>query len=151
MHYLGHPIFLIGLMDRRKRFHPISVSVCTNEREEDYEFIFSAVKDILKKLHDHDWRPDTLMADGAEAITNGFMKAFAYRSTDEFNRLMCWPHVERNVSKHAPLKYRDDLIKDISKLQESHAHEVFHRLYRSFVNKWSDVKDEKKAKLKDII
>ena len=136
-------MFLIGLIDRRKRFHPISVSVCTNEREEDYEFIFTAVKEILKKLYDNDWRPDTLMADGAEAITNGFMKAFAYSSTDEFNRLMCWPHVERNVTKNSPLKYREALLADISKLQESHSHEAFHQLYRCFVDKWSAVKDEK--------
>jgi hypothetical protein len=47
----------------------------------------------LASLLDYAYRPDKLMAVAAEAITNGFMSAFDYASIDDFNRLMCYPHV----------------------------------------------------------
>ncbi len=48
----------------------------------------------------------------ADAINNGFMDAFGFNSTDNFNRLMCWPNVERN---YVPHKYATA----ISKLKRS--------------------------------
>ena len=51
-------------------------------------------------IFEFSYRPDTLMADAAEAITNGFMHAFRYESIDDFTRLQCFPHVDRNVDIH---------------------------------------------------
>ena len=39
------------------------------------------------------------MADGADAITNGFLLAFDYESVDDCVRLMCLAHVFRAVDK----------------------------------------------------
>ena len=136
--YVGQPILLIGLTDSRKRFHALCVSICSNEKEADYAFIFEALKEGLKTLFNYDWKPDTLMADGAESITNGFMKAFGYTSTDQFTRLMCWPHVERNCTKNMPprFEYATNMIADIQKLQFSHCKAVFNELYIKFDAKW---------------
>jgi hypothetical protein len=49
-------------------------------------------------LYQYVYKPNILIADGAEAITNGFKQAFDYVSINEFHRVMCWAHVHRNVS-----------------------------------------------------
>ena len=36
----GFPVFLIGVTDMKRKFHPISLSICCNEETKDYEFIF---------------------------------------------------------------------------------------------------------------
>ncbi len=49
-------------------------------------------------MYQYVYKPNILIADGAEAITNGFKQAFDYVSINEFHRVMCWAHVHRNVS-----------------------------------------------------
>jgi len=95
---IGLPVLLTGTTDANKKFHPFSVSVCTNETHEDYEFIFKSLIEILDKLYQYEYKPNVLIADGAEAITNGFKQAFEYESINDFHRVMCWAHVHRNVS-----------------------------------------------------
>jgi hypothetical protein len=50
---------------------------------------------MYNSFDDFVYTPETLMGDAAEAITNGFVKAFGYESKDDFIRLMCHPHVDR--------------------------------------------------------
>jgi len=124
------------------------MSICTNEKAEDFQFIFSILKDVLKKLYDFDFRPHSLVADGAEAISQGFMKAFEYESIEDFNRIMCWPHVDRNCRKYVPKNYEDKIMHDISLLQLAHSHETFAYQYQLFVDKWNLNQISKKKKLK---
>ena len=60
----------------------------------------------VKLLYNFDYQANTLIADGAEAIHNGFMDAFEYENLDDFNRVMCWAHVDRATRKRA-LKRRE--------------------------------------------
>ncbi len=101
-----------------------------------------ALKDALFSLYYYEWQPDTLMADAVGAIQNGFMRAFGYNSTDDFNRLMCWPHVQRNCKKNVHGAHADSIIHDINMLQVAHSIEVFNFEYGLFQKKWSKVKDE---------
>lgn len=43
--YLGLPVIVVGTTDRNKRFILGGIAVCSGEREEDYEFVFEALKD----------------------------------------------------------------------------------------------------------
>ena len=73
----------------------------------------------MSSLYNNICLPITLMADAAESITNGFMSAFNYASIDDFIRLMCWPHTDRNIEQHckgldeASLREIDTDIDDI--------------------------------------
>ena len=58
--------------------HTFKTSQYFSNSKVDFEFCFSALKHTLSTLYGFDWKPDTLMADAAGAITNGFMAAFAY-------------------------------------------------------------------------
>ena len=133
-------LFFSGTTDKQKKFHPLSMSICSNETAVDFEFIFASVKKVLSQLFDVDYKPSILQADGAEAITNGFMAAFEYESIDDFVRLMCWAHVYRAIDKKVlpidePL--RTAIQDDIASLQISSSSEQFAFAYKLFVDKWT--------------
>ena len=113
----GLPIFLTGTTDTHKKFHPLTLCICTQETGNDFEFVFKSLKDALLKLYQYDYKPTSLVADGADAITNGFMSAFGYASVSDFVRVMCWPHVQRACDKHAPRIHHDEIMNDIGLLQ----------------------------------
>ena len=48
------------------------------------------------------------------------MSAFDYASIDDFNKLMCYPHVDRNVDQHlksVSKEIRDEIDTDIDDIQ----------------------------------
>ncbi|CAF0962497.1 unnamed protein product [Rotaria sordida] len=47
----GFPCFIIGTTDIIKQFHPYGFAVCSNEKEKDFEFIFSYICDGLRNLN----------------------------------------------------------------------------------------------------
>lgn len=86
------------------------------------------------------YRPDILIADGAESITNGFMAAFDYETANDFTRIMCWAHVHRKVEEKArpiPQKYRQEIRDDVDDLQTMSTQELFDHAYSLFHVKWS--------------
>jgi hypothetical protein len=91
----GFPVLIVGTSDAYKRFHPIGLAVCTNERAADFQFLFEAVCFCLTDLGLPKPTSFDLVADAADAITNGFKAVFG----DNFNRIMCWFHVEEAVKK----------------------------------------------------
>ena len=64
---------MTGTTDRRKCFHAFGLAITSNEKEEDFEFVFQAIKDNCKKFHNFEYEPTILIADNATSITNGFM------------------------------------------------------------------------------
>jgi hypothetical protein len=136
----GFPLFLNGTTDMCRSYHPQSVSICTQETENEFEFAFNAIKDFLLKIFEYHYRPKILVADGAEAITNGFLKAFNYASIAEFIRIMCWAHVDRaykpKLSKIKNEKIQEEIIADLNKIQESCCEEVFQNSMTLFNYKW---------------
>jgi hypothetical protein len=104
-----------------------------------------AAKTSLAKLFDYEYQPNVLVADGAEAITNGFMKAFDYLSLEEFIRVMCWSHVDRaykpKMSK-IEKEFQKQIEHDINKLQISASVKIIEKGVDLFYEKWSNINAE---------
>lgn len=93
----GFPILLVGTTDSNRKFHPFGVCVSTNERSEDFEFMFQSLKDKIKVLFETDIDPKVIISDAADSIHIGWEKVFPLRSD---GIIMCWAHVRRAVSKN---------------------------------------------------
>ena len=74
--YEGFPVLTVGTTDRHRSFHPFGLALTTDEQEADFAFMFKAIKDACA-LMDIDYRPTTLIADNAPAISNGFASVFS--------------------------------------------------------------------------
>ena len=56
-----------------KQFHSFGFAVCSNKKENDFEFIFSCLRDeLLNSNLQMNERELILIADGDEAISNAF-------------------------------------------------------------------------------
>ena len=132
------------LIDSR-HFHSLCIAVCTNEKAVDYEFVFRNLKDAVENEIGVPFVPRVLIADAAEAITNGFSAVFG-----DHIRVICWFHVMLNIKmklklvKSEPLK---KLIKlDIHCIQRSQDEKSFFRACELFQEKW-----ESTSELKDFL
>jgi len=77
------------------------------------------------------------MADGADAITNGFQKVFGH----EFNRLMCFFHVMKNLDTHLrpmPKNIKTAVRRDIELMQLCPSKVVFEKSAKLFLEKWAN-------------
>ena len=70
---LGYPVLIIGTSDMDKVFHPLGISLCTDEKSEDFQFIFASLKIGIEKCGYQQLNNVDLMADSADAISNGFL------------------------------------------------------------------------------
>ena len=90
----GFPCFIIRTTDMIKQFHRFVFAVCSNEKENDFEFLFSCLRDGLLNLNlQINERELILIADGAQAISNAFLKLFGINH----NVVMCCFHMRKNV------------------------------------------------------
>src|SRR5690606_7853637 len=100
----GFPVLVVGVTDANRSFHPVCVSISSNETTASFQFIFNALKQ-------KDFHPKFLISDAACAIRQAFKTTFNSEKT-----VMCWAHVHRNISKHLHLASslsRDQIMKDI--------------------------------------
>lgn len=95
LNWLEYPLMVYGTVDRAKKFHPLAYACCSHEKGHDYEFIFQSVKNAIKTYINKDFEPETLIADGADAIRTAFYKAHETAQID----IMCFAHVQRNCNK----------------------------------------------------
>ncbi|RMZ99193.1 hypothetical protein BpHYR1_051645, partial [Brachionus plicatilis] len=135
------PVLIIGTTDTKKRFFPFLLSICSNETHEEFCFIFSSLKKGLLAIFNFEYKPDTLIADGAEAITNGFMECYGYSSVNEFNRVMCWFHMKKKVEQELKKNFGDEsLIKkieaDVDKMHYAFDSNIFFICVKLFMLKW---------------
>ncbi|RNA10725.1 hypothetical protein BpHYR1_009498, partial [Brachionus plicatilis] len=106
------------------------------ETHEDFEFMFSTVKNLSKQLFDFDFDTDTLLADDAMAITNGFKSVF----TNLKNRIVCWAHRRRNMDdffKSLGEVLQKEKVEDINFFQASVLKEHFETVYNLLKTKWT--------------
>eukprot|EP01024_Parvocaulis_polyphysoides_P009218 TRINITY_DN12837_c0_g1_i2.p1 TRINITY_DN12837_c0_g1~~TRINITY_DN12837_c0_g1_i2.p1 ORF type:complete len:610 (+),score=28.52 TRINITY_DN12837_c0_g1_i2:103-1932(+) len=138
LNWNGFPVFVIGISDKNRIFHPIGVGVCCNEQSEDFAFIFTSVSQGQEKVQAGGFFPEYLIADAAIAITNGFKEAMGY----DPKRITCWAHVIMNIDKQLIKVKNPDiqqaLRKDICDLQLCHSKEVFDEAIQAFFQKWQD-------------
>ena len=117
----GFPVLVIGSSDRDKKFHPLGMAVTTSEAEEDFEFIFKALQGIRGDAY----KPDVLIADCCDAISNASVQVFG-----EIIRVHCWAHVIRNIDKKLILLAKDvraHVRADIAALQLSKSAAIKYR------------------------
>ena len=86
----GCPLLLLGTTDKQKTFHPFAFALCNAESKADFAFMFWSLENFNER-----WKPRLLLADGAEAITAGFVDVFGVPQV----RLQCYYHVLHNLEK----------------------------------------------------
>lgn len=139
----GFPILLLGTTDSDRRFHLIGMSVSTNEKTADFEFIFKTIKNATNDLLGYQLKPRYLVSDAAFSIKNAFANVFGH----EDNKIMCWAHLRRAVVKKLPQYIREskrqhEFVADLDKLQLSNSQEVFKRASELFIEKWEEVSND---------
>lgn len=87
----GFPVLIVGTTNKDRKFYPLCLGVSTNEQEEDFEMIFSGLKEKVHSLFDHDLQPKVLVCDAAQAIKNAFIHVFGSDTTVR----MCWAHAKK--------------------------------------------------------
>lgn len=138
----GLPVMLVGTTDQDRHFHPIGIGVTSGETAEDYAFIFRGIVSGLEIVHGVAYRPEILIADAADAITNGFKDVFG----DGLKRVYCWAHVNRAVDKKL-LKIKDEETRkrirdDIYEMQVCESELIFQTIIDLFFAKWAESQRE---------
>ena len=121
----GCPVLLVGTSDAERRFFPFGLAVVSKERHFDFKFIFNALQEGREKIDQPTLDNGLpLMADSAEAITNGWREA-GFMGI----RGMCWFHVTQNVKSRllriSNKRHAAELKFYISKLQTSRSPSIF--------------------------
>ncbi len=132
----GFPVLIASTTDLDRQFHSFGIVVCSNEKSKDFTFVFRALQDGVKKLHLQEINPDVLIADGSDAIRNGFQAIFGEKPT-----IMCWAHMRRKMVKkiESLVKKMDqeDLIEDVEALQLAQSERMFTKASNLFIKKWN--------------
>ncbi|CAF1379390.1 unnamed protein product [Adineta ricciae] len=137
----GFPVLIVGTTDMNRQFHWFGVAVCSNEKTADFTFIFRALQEGVSKLDLQKIDPDILIADGSDAIRNGFQSVFGEKPI-----VMCWAHMRRKVVKKVESMVdkmdKEDLLQDIDMLQLAQSDKIFRKASGLFVKKWSKKQPE---------
>lgn len=137
LNYEGFPVLVIGTTDLDRHLHPSGVSVCTDEKTADFEFIFQTLSSAVSRVLGQSYMPTTLVADAAEAIHNGFTAVFGMLLI-----IMCWAHVKRAIYKRYRGKSNlDKILSDLDLLQLSPSIEAFQIALKLFFEKWKEEKE----------
>jgi hypothetical protein len=82
--YEGFPLLMGGFTDANRVFTPVTLSIASNKKAEDYAYMFNCYK-----AHRPDQTIRICVCDGAQGIYNGMVSAYPeYVLT----RVMCWMH-----------------------------------------------------------
>lgn len=133
----GFPVFMTGTTD----LDPYALSVCSNEKTEDFKFIFKGIKDGLQRVFGYTKRQTTLVCDAAFAIINAFIELYG---TDVII-IMCWFHAKTAMEEHLKLVKKVNqapILEDIEFLHLASTAEIFRDAVQRFLNKWEKEEDE---------
>lgn len=134
------PMIIVGFVDRQNHFHVIAVCVTSNERTNEYRFVFRTIKKAIETHTNTIFEPNVLISDAAPAIRNGFYDTFETATQN----VICYVHVLRNLRK-APLKNkanRDAIINDVKVLHKSADEREFQTACSLFIQKWTQDEEE---------
>ena len=68
----GFPILIAGTSDLDRHFHPFSMAICSNEKTQDFKFIFESLKKGVEKFTEEQFNLSILISDHSDAIRNAF-------------------------------------------------------------------------------
>jgi hypothetical protein len=83
----GYPMGLMGQSDANRVFHPLLVTISTNETEETGLKVFQALQELLPPFD-----PLAYMGDGAFPYRNAFARVYGSQEEDK-EQTMCFVHV----------------------------------------------------------
>lgn len=66
----GFPVFMVGTTDWDKAYHPYPLCVCSNEKTEDFNFVFEGLKNGTKIVLGFKMKQNAIVCDAASAISN---------------------------------------------------------------------------------
>lgn len=140
LNWNGFPLTILGTIDRNKKFHPIAFACTTNETEDDYAFVFQAVKSKVHQFFSIIFQPSILISDAADAIRNAFYRIFPNATTD----IMCFAHVLRNIEKKKFTSNNNKqlIIADIMLLQQAPDKTNFLLMSKLFCEKWRRIESK---------
>lgn len=143
LNWQGYPLLIVGTFDAAKHFHLIAVAISKRETVDDFNFLFSSIKEGTNKIFGTVVKPQYIMSDAAPAIRNGFLKAFPHNEKAHFH-LMCRFHVYKNVkeSKLCDSENRKKIFHDLDIVAQSIDLEVFHHLSHLFIEKWKTIEPQ---------
>lgn len=135
LNWMEFPLIVLGVVDNMKRFHPMVFGCSSNERTEDYTYFFETVKSSIALNLNKTFTPKILVADGADAIRNGFYNVHSDSAEAD---VMCFAHVLRNVRKRpfASKVNKALIIDDIKKIQAASSKSTFEQMTGLFIRKW---------------
>ncbi len=137
----GFSVLVVETSDYGLKFHPFGLAVCSDEKQQDFEFIFKSISADVERTIESNFTPEVLVVDGSGAIRNDFMKMF---NTDKM--VMCWAHMCRNVEKKLKslkvVTIRNEILYDVEKLQLSESEITFRNASSLFLKKWSQTEKE---------
>lgn len=135
LNWQGYPVLIVGTTDLDRHFHPLCLSICSNEQRESFEFILESLKKEVPELS-----PTHLISDASQAIREAFRRVFG----PDCSVLMCWAHAFRNISKHSHLikGSKSDILDGIRVLQVSPDAETFAEGVKLFIKKYKDSERE---------
>ncbi|CAF3299791.1 unnamed protein product, partial [Rotaria sp. Silwood2] len=105
----GYPVLIIGTTDLNKVFHPFGLSICSNEKTKDFQFIFNSIQIGMQKIKKELLKPTARLADATDAIKSGFKNVF----NNEYNQIMCWSHMKTKVENRVCHIDDKDVMKEI--------------------------------------
>jgi hypothetical protein len=130
----------VGTTDRAKQFHPFGLAVCSTQDADDFYFVFQSIKDAALLVHGITYDCDTLIADNAKEITNGFSLAFG----PPRKRINCLANFIRSIDKNLMFIKDKDIRKlirqDIYQIQATPDASVISTVFKLFEAKWRSLK-----------
>lgn len=136
LNWEGLPTMVVGTTDQDRHFHAFGLGITSGETAEDFAFIFQSVADGVRMVTGANYQPSILVADAADAITNGFASVFG----QGFKRIMCWAHAKRAMDKRLAKvtdeEKRDRIMDDIYILQLCSSEAIFDAVIPLFFEKW---------------
>lgn len=133
----GYPILVVGVSDRDNHFHLCGMGITSSESSADYKFLFEALQIGVINVANEDINPESLVADAAVPITNGFAEAF---DDTTYTRIHCFAHMMKNVfqQKFRKAENKEKVMDDLRSLQLITTKELFDKGWTDFVKKWKN-------------
>lgn len=131
----GFPVFMIGTTDWDKAYHPYGLSVCSNEKTDDFKFLFQGIKNGAQNILNHKIEQKAIVCDAAGAIINAFIEVFG----DEVIVVMCWYHAKVAMEEHLTMvknENQQEIMSDIEFLHIASTREMFDNAVLLFMHKW---------------
>lgn len=131
----GFPVLIAGTTDKNGKFYPVCLAVSTTETTEDFEMLFSGLKNSVLSIYGHSLQPSVLVCDAAKAIQNAFTNVFGSETIIR----MCWAHAKKNIitklEQTVDKKKTNDILEDIDCLQAATSSQNFDVALELFVKK----------------